>query len=373
MVGERFRVLENTPFHGGVGNDIRLAGGAQWYSSSTFVFGYLPQSIVAVNHLGGTDLQKADSDAIIAASKRVQQQRTQFQGLTALGELRETIHELKHPFAGARKLIDTYFKSLRASKTFKEAERRYRRTGRQGGGVNSFLTEAANSWLEVAFGLKPLISDVKAAAEALARYQNDSRRAVVVGNGESVVASGSFTKSPIVNNCGTFDGLKTVTTQSVRYKVAMDYSRSANFGSNDRLRALTGLTADQFIPTVWELIPWSFLVDYFSNIGEVISAGCSSQEDVGFVLRTERLETIRSGSSRVGYTGFFGLQDGDWEKPIQSGTFVTTRTNVSRSSSANLPLPSVYFSLPGKASQWENMVALWKSNERSLFSRFSRG
>jgi len=370
MSGERFRVLAQVPIVGSVGIYTFPQGAPeQWSSINENVNGWFPEFIQEPSHIAGTDAAKADSAAIISALKGVQQQRTQFQGLVALGELRETLHMLHHPFAGARKLIDSYFQRLRASKAYKSASRRKGSNGTSvKAHVNEFLTEASNTWLEVAFGLKPLISDVKAAAEAVARYQNDSRRSVVVGYGEDVAASVSTNRYPIANHLWVYTTTRDITTQMVRYKVTMDYSRSAAFGSNERLLELNGLTVEQFVPTIYELVPWSFLLDYFSNVGEVISAGCTSQAEVKFVVRTERLATTREVNIKSGLSPF--AAPGFWENCTQAGQSISSRANVARSSTAKLDLPNVYFSLPGRASQWENMAALWKSNERSLLSRF---
>lgn len=37
-----------------------------------------------------------------------------------------------------------------------------------------------------------------------------------------------------------------------------------------------GLTIQEFVPTVWELIPYSFVVDYFTNIGDVVNYAYSA-------------------------------------------------------------------------------------------------
>jgi len=363
MSGVRLRQIAAQEFNGNVGYNHP---GQQWSKYSENIRGVDPDYIRVPSIVGGTSIATADNQAIIRALSAVRQQRTQFQGLTALGELRETIKQLKHPFKSAREYVDKYFKQL--GKTSRKAGTR------PGGGakqLDAFLRSAADTWLEVAFGLKPLISDVKSAAEAIARYSDDKRRERVTGYGSDVkVRDGSAFNYWGSYSC-VFMNERTTTTQSVRYRVTLDHTMSADLGSTQRMRELNGLTLEQFIPTAWELVPWSFLVDYFTNVGEVIQAGCTSRDDIKFVVRTDRLETIRYATYKVG-KGPFNSDPEFWEDPGTIGKSTMSLTSVSRASTS-LPLaPTLEISLPGSPMKYVNMLALWKSNERSLLSRNTR-
>jgi hypothetical protein len=46
-----------------------------------------------------------------------------------------------------------------------------------------------------------------------------------------------------------------------------------------------GLNIQEFIPTVWELVPWSFFVDYFANIGDILECATLIRSDVSWVNR----------------------------------------------------------------------------------------
>jgi hypothetical protein len=35
---------------------------------------------------------------------------------------------------------------------------------------------------------------------------------------------------------------------------------------------ILGFDWSNFVPTLWEILPWSFAIDYFTNIGDVLSA-----------------------------------------------------------------------------------------------------
>lgn len=366
MSGDMVRRLGYSEYQGSAGYFTAPGDGSQWFKYAENISGTNGAYNSIPYPVAGTSISKADSLAIIKVLENVRQQRTQFEGLTALGELRETIHGLKHPFQGARTLIDSYFKTLNKAKPKKAS-------GTIGGrvrAVNKFLTTASDTWLEVSFGLKPLISDAKGFAEALARKDHDSRRSVVYGQGEDSAALEVSDYAPTGNYMAVYSTGLTTTKQTVRYKAYLDYTRSADFGSAQRILELNGITAEQFLPTLWELVPWSFLVDYFTNIGDVIAAGCTSQSDIKFVVRTDRLYTERVYQHACGRQKFYVPSSDDWTNPGTVGSSIVSRTSVSRYSTGALPLPSVILSLPGKTNQWINMAALWKSNERSLTNRF---
>lgn len=364
--GTRTRRLSYAPFSGTVGFDpVPLLDPASY---SENVIGMSATANTNPVHVTGTSLVSAENSALISALGRVRQQRTQFQGLTFLGELKETLTMLKHPFQGVRKYVDQYFTDLR--KMQKGRSGNQSRSKRR----ESFLTTAAGAWLEVSFGIKPLLSDTKDAAEAIARYQNDSRRSVVTGYGEDVKVQDSIADEYYGNYTIVSVKERRRTTQSVRYKVYMDYSRSADFQSTDRLLQLVGFTPENFVPTIWELIPWSFLIDYFSNVGNVLEAGCTSQNEVKFTVRTQRLETIRVITCTPGLSNPAHLSR-FWEKnPADIGECITSRATIFRSPAGALDTPKFELSLPGRPVQWGNMLALWQSSEYSLTKGFrSRG
>jgi hypothetical protein len=47
-----------------------------------------------------------------------------------------------------------------------------------------------------------------------------------------------------------------------------------------------GLTMDNWIPSIWELIPWSFAIDYFTGMGDFISSICFPWQNFRYIGRT---------------------------------------------------------------------------------------
>lgn len=287
FTGNYFNLRNYTPIIGRMTHKENSPG-TQLFSEA--VYG-IPN--ISINSLWNTDASFTDAQALSRTYKALDQAQSHANGMQFLGELHEVISQLRHPFRAANALIDSYLDS--AMKTFKrykwrDGSAKHRRN------VRPKIEQAlAESWLETAFGLKPLIMDVKDLAEAAARMSNDSRRDRVRGDARKIVAVNNSTGN--VSTGTSYINLSGVYNESmihsVRYTVFCDWSRSADIGSAARCVELAGFRLDKFVPTVYELIPWSFLVDYFTNLGNVIETGCQSQSMVKFALKTTRFESVK--------------------------------------------------------------------------------
>jgi hypothetical protein len=139
------------------------------------------------------------------------------------------------------------------------------------GAVNERLRRAKNrkfviqdTWLEFSFGWKPFISDIEDACrlataepfiareviKAGAKVVPEDIRTKVVFGRNQVLAS--VQKQSLVNLFVTYKGAIAATTSPPPFPEQL------------------GLSWSNVLPTAWELIPYSFLFDYFTNIGVVI-------------------------------------------------------------------------------------------------------
>jgi hypothetical protein len=367
MDGVDYKMLSNSPCSGGAGINLSDESGSSHYLE--LFSGTIP---LYLNMPGDftVDPTVADNQALSRTFKALSQNRRQTQGLVFLGELRETLAFLKRPYAGARKLIDSYFDHLGnlLPRNRKPRSRNPKGTKWLFSDTRSdkekFLKEASGAWLETAFGLMPLLNDVKEIAQTVARFQYDSRRSVVVGFGKDEAGGDGEYIYNLGSISAVMGGWKDITSNEVRYKVTLTQKASADFGSASRLMELSGVTLQDFVPALWELAPWSFLADYFTNIGDIIEAGCTSQEDVSFVLRTERRKSTRSATYQVGHYG--EMSDGHFEVSGSIGKSVIERSYVMRTSAGSLAIPSFEVSLPGRPNQWANMAALWGARQTKI-------
>lgn len=308
-----------------------------------------------------TDSTKADTLALTRVYKALKGAQTHANGLQFLGEFHEVISQLRHPFRAANALIDSYLD--KAFRSFKRYRWREGSAAHRAKVKPSLERALAESWLETAFGLRPLISDVKEIAEAIARFQNDSRRDKISGSAElKTQGSDTHSESSTATSYVRFKrDVKNSMVHKVRYVAFLDWSRSADFGSVGRLADLLGFKPEQFVPSVYELVPWSFLVDYFTNLGTVIETGCAGQSAVKFAIRTTILESqveslwspCSSGALR------------EVNSFVYPGKALLVRKRVSRDHYAQIPSVPLQFSLPGEPMKYINMLALWSGKIRS--------
>jgi hypothetical protein len=120
----------------------------------------------------------------------------------------------------------------------------------------------------------------------------------------------------------------------------------------ERIVELSGFDLKAFIPTVWEVIPYSFLVDYFVNIGDMLEAATT---DTSIVKRLSKVvieewvletsfapnldETAKEIATRFGIV--MQLQQAGLPGSITVKTRKVTRTPL-----VNVPILTPRFEVP---------------------------
>lgn len=170
---------------------------------------------------------------------------------------------------------------------------------------------AGDEYLNVEFGWKPVISDVKAIAESIARadeilsqYERGSgsltrRRFEFPEESSSEITTISTSMSGAIapERGEVWDILlapatvyrRRTTYRKVWFEGAFTYHLPDGWDSRSELarigaKARTLLGLDITPSTVWNLTPWSWAVDWFSNVGDVIS-NLSDYATDGLVMR----------------------------------------------------------------------------------------
>lgn len=278
-----------------------------------------------------------------------------FQGGVFLGEVREALHMIKNPARAIRKGLNDYSS---------EVNRRIRRSNRGRPPSDKRSTESANriasdTWLEYMFGWRPLFSDVRSAASAfdrLARSPHEYKKVSAHAEEDySVIPANPL----YIRNIATFTqywfSVRRRSGYSCRIigEVKCSVSNPVTMSSE-----VLGFTAENFVPTVWELIPYSFLVDYFSNIGDVISAWSFPQSSLAWHNKTMRTFAEREVLAWI--RGAFNPNPGDWKLYQNEGSRLYVRqfrSSVERDPH-HLGFPSVSLELPGSNLKWINIAAL---------------
>jgi hypothetical protein len=273
--------------------------------------------------------------------------RTAFQGGIFLGELAQTVKMIKNPASKLRELITQYYN---VAKKRQKSVRVRRRT-------------IQDSWLEFAYGVKPLVGDIKDAMSIATADPFRVYKPIKVG------ATGiEFTTTTKLTS-DIWDG---VTIRATKRKKGTTEGRLIGVVGFENyppsFPEQMGLSWSNVLPIGWELCPWSFLIDYFTNVGKVIEGistgtvslrwGCymytgqlTSEFFEGY-LDQDKLQTITPpGGSSYGFASLAGL----FERHT-----IYSRERIDQ---VSLGLRDLHMKLPDSGIQWLNMAALYKMKQ----------
>lgn len=306
---------------------------------------------VAITHPGyddgSTDLSMdditADNLALRETYRAIRKERTTFQGLIFLGEAREALRMIRSPAQSLRQGLGYYLSAVEK-----------RTKGVKPKALNKIIGE---TWLEYSFGWRPFVQDLDDAHKAYFALDRHNRSSRITRVGKNVKARPiSVVGCTAGRNVSGIKETRTATTVTVRYIVGLrtDVQLATPFSGFERF----GLVASQFVPTIWELMPWSFLFDYFTNIGDILDAGATATNDVLWVNKTVRRECVRTCTVRVDNKDmqtWYPAPSYVWGgTPGKGEVRITT---VERSGDG-LSMPRFEVSVPTSPNQWINMAAL---------------
>jgi hypothetical protein len=299
----------------------------------------------------------ADNRALIAYLKHVRSTVSTFGGPVFLGELREAFSMIRHPAMGLRNLANSWIGRVSKAK---------RPRGPKGPVNREWKKNLSSMWLEQAFGWQPLISDINDAFKTFRGLRDSKPQKPVSGFGieEIEVPFRSYVDSVYsVYNFGNW--MYYLVNRTSKERAFVKYSGMVNcqtYGSPVDALEPFGFTIDSWAPTAWELLPWSFLIDYFTNIGDVISAGTVSRSRLAWSRRTQvtyqLIEMLARGRPEYVKQNL-GTYFISTEQPDVRGKYVRRMTN--RQPTTSLGIPTLSFEIPGLPTQWANMTALFAS------------
>lgn len=289
-------------------------------------------------------VSQIDAIALTKFLKACKGAQRQFSGGVFLGELRETLHLIKNPASAFRSLITDYVGACR-------------RTSRRLSPRDT-VKHISNQWLEFSFGMLPLLSDISDGYKALERLYFNLPTKYVSAKESRDYEVNVLTKNsalwaqyfPVLVHC------KSTGTYSRTWRGEV---RLAMQGIGSPPSEALGFTIRDFIPTVYELIPYSFLVDYFTNIGDILEAASFNQADLIWNCSTSRSTVDKQLQVDPKAPSFIsGGELLDWS--VMPGKIVYKIQSFSRTTvpSGTLGIPSFGFKCPGNWSKFLNIGAL---------------
>lgn len=206
-------------------------------------------------------IDKIDNEAVIASLQDLKSQKVNL-GVTFLER-----HQTVDLILGNAKRLGLALKDLKSgrfAKAYKDlvgtSKPPPRSLQRRGGTAKKPSKAAANEWLQLQLGVKPLVADVYALAEVLAK--NAERKAVFkVSSSRSQKWNQSETTSI------AWEGLPVRRFENGIYTRKYVYVFSS---SNEVISSLASLGITNPLSWAWELLPLSFVIDWFLRVGDYI-------------------------------------------------------------------------------------------------------
>lgn len=246
---------------------------------------------------------------------------------------------IRHPALSLRRGLDKYHQTVKKRLAGIRVERVRNRVVR-------------DTWLEYNFGWAPLIHDISDAHHELTTGR-DFWLEPLKGIGKYREISGGQYTANLIGALNCRIDYQQITETSVRYLGAV----SASKHTPPSLMDAWGFRSEDFLPTVWELIPYSFLVDYFTNIGDLVSTMSEGPVRLAWGCKTQRGERklVQTSGSVFKTTGNFGVASGS------CGGFMSSYTSFARSRvfAVDVGVYDFTFKLPGfQSKKWLNIGAL---------------
>lgn len=189
-------------------------------------------------------------------------------GLVILGELRETLQLLRSPLGGITKII-----------------------GKSKGSVRGLAEAARTSWLAGRYGWRPALHDIEQIMEATVK--RDRKRLTARSNASSTSTASSTISLIAASHANSTSVRECQHSYSVRCGVLANVKTDSGYVSGLRLRDIPS--------AAWNLLPYSFVVDWFLNVGNYIEASVTSgnveilAEWVSTDIISNQTETITPG------------------------------------------------------------------------------
>lgn len=232
-------------------------------------------------HLGASSSYKMPKESLLSASEissAVSVAATQaWSGannhsadtLQDIAEMRQTINMVRNPLGSGVGLLKKIWKSaLAKNKPLRKKPqfiRGFSSTLQNPKGIISDSASWAESmWLQYRFGVRPLISSVDGVLKAL-QDKKEFRRWTSRGSYTTIKRSestGETTYSPMMMR---HTWKKTVTDEvRIRCGILME--------SQTTLPQAVGLDASGMLALPWQLLPYSFVADWFANVGTYLGS-----------------------------------------------------------------------------------------------------
>lgn len=299
---------------------------------------------------GHSNLTTADNRAIAKLYDKLQSfEGTQSAG-EDLGEITQTLRMLSSPMKSLRKAIVDIAEGH--SRAFSKKS------------TKAVAKALADSTLEYKFGVVPLVNSITDVVQGLNNrdYLYYYYPFSCSGRNDDATVTVSY---PTVGTSSIIARMqKTVKTETyVRYKGVWKYNASVPKRS---VSDILGTRFQDVIPTIYNLIPYSWAIDYVTNLGDIAQSIAVPWANVAWCAKTSRsITTTRFDvlpDKDRNYDAYLKFNGGKWVRWNCSPGYVKyVGRYITRSSQTSLPIPTLEFDARPSLGHMVNLGALLAS------------
>jgi hypothetical protein len=316
------------------------------------------------------------------------QAKNSWRGANFVAEIGETIHMLRHPVSSLFGSVMNFAKYVAGRRAHDLGKKKF--ITKLGGGVKvvrqtkrvnphgetRFLKQldrtVSDTWLTWAFGVKPLIADCNDAGTALNNLKERLGGTGVAmqrvkGHGRETILNRTIKTSIQFVSGGTGPNMNAEQIDKIDNDVRYVAGLRARLEDLSTVLEHFGFDPYDVVPAVWEAIPWSFFIDYFVNVQEMIDSMRLWSADFSYCYRS-----VRNAGTRNFLRPYPQVMNTAADQRFcDGGGFHTLSTWVSRSEIGSVPQPSFEMRIPGiDSSKWLNIAALREQVFRASGKRF---
>jgi hypothetical protein len=283
---------------------------------------------------------------------------------TFVGELLETIRAI---IALKRKLYElTVRYCLNVRKLWEDAKR-------LGTTWRDLRKKLATLYLSYQFAVKPINGELEALATLQARLESsgEARYVLIKGEGAESTPSGPIPGQPEVGYPGAAYATQKIARRSEAKVKFHGKVRIAT--SFDGFIQQGGLTIEDSLETIQELTPFSWALDYFSNVNDVLAqVAIGTRYDIAWLEVGIKRSSIVTGSVFT-VKPHQDIEDGYYQVDCSGGAFVSQAVSVYRTNAGpSLPPVGLSFEIPSLG-QLLNLGALGLGGDAADFKAFASG